>query len=240
METSKFVLQLIGQLADAADEYQARQKLQDLTSCLGLDSYMYGIQLEGPLGPERLVISGYPPHWQKRYADAGYAEVDPTLQRALETYEPFLWSECPATSESAQFWQEARASGVGYGLSIPIHEHRGLRAMLSMARGTPWTSAPPGVLVQCVRMVAMATHQFAQRCLIPGLCKSLQSAVTARELECLDLAYRGLSSDQIGQQLGITPRTVDYHFAQVQKRLGCRSRIEAVAKSASSGLVPLQ
>ena len=52
--------------------------------------------------------------------------------------------------------------------------------------------------------------------------------LTTREAEVCALAARGLSNREIGEQLGISARTVHKHFQNVYDKLGVRSRSAAI------------
>ncbi len=49
-----------------------------------------------------------------------------------------------------------------------------------------------------------------------------------RETEVLVLAARGLSNDQIAEELNLAPATVKRHLANVYAKIGVGSRSEAV------------
>jgi len=53
-------------------------------------------------------------------------------------------------------------------------------------------------------------------------------ALSERETEVLVLAARGLSNDQIAEELSLAPATVKRHLANVYQKIGVRSRSEAV------------
>lgn len=59
-----------------------------------------------------------------------------------------------------------------------------------------------------------------------------------RHIECLYWAREGKSSTDIGTILGISPYTVDEHFANICERLGVRTRTQAVAEAIRLGLLP--
>ena len=61
--------------------------------------------------------------------------------------------------------------------------------------------------------------------------------LTPRELEVLQAASRGLGNKQIGQQLGMRPRTVQTHLTRIFGKLGVTSRTEAVLLALREGLV---
>lgn len=63
------------------------------------------------------------------------------------------------------------------------------------------------------------------------------SALSERELECLQWAARGKSSSDIGVILGLSPRTVDSYLERAATKLGVRTRIEAVALAVCWGLI---
>jgi len=51
---------------------------------------------------------------------------------------------------------------------------------------------------------------------------------TARELEVLRLAARGLRTKDIAGEVGTSPRTVEAHFTSIFNRFGVTTRVEAV------------
>ncbi|NJD29530.1 MAG: response regulator transcription factor [Chloroflexi bacterium] len=58
-------------------------------------------------------------------------------------------------------------------------------------------------------------------------------APTARELDVLRLAARGLRTRDIAAELGTSPRTVEAHFTSIFNRFGVTTRTEAVLHAAA-------
>jgi DNA-binding NarL/FixJ family response regulator len=56
---------------------------------------------------------------------------------------------------------------------------------------------------------------------------------TARELEVLRLAARGLRTKDIAVELGTSPRTIEAHFTSIFNRFGVTTRTEAVMHAAA-------
>lgn len=61
--------------------------------------------------------------------------------------------------------------------------------------------------------------------------------LTPRERQILGLLSEGLTMQQMGRRLGISPRTVETHVSGIYRKLGVRTRVQAVARAASLGLI---
>ncbi|MFA4939454.1 MAG: helix-turn-helix transcriptional regulator [Brevundimonas sp.] len=61
--------------------------------------------------------------------------------------------------------------------------------------------------------------------------------LSPRESECLLWVSRGKSSADIGQIVGLSPRTVDSYIEKTCAKLRVRTRIEAVAFAVRTGLI---
>ncbi len=108
-------------------------------------------------------------------------------------------------------------------------------------------SAPAEELVRAVQAVAEG-----QSALSPEVARKLVrqmaaggptdqvEALTDREIEILRLTARGLTNKEIGRELGISPRTVQGHLANIYGKLGVASRTEAVTESLRRGWIAIE
>lgn len=66
---------------------------------------------------------------------------------------------------------------------------------------------------------------------------ALLEPTTAREKEILQLVANGLTNQQIGRQLGLSPGTVKNHVARLLEKLGVADRTAAAVRAVQLGLV---
>ena len=64
--------------------------------------------------------------------------------------------------------------------------------------------------------------------------------LSARQLECLAWAQEGKSASEIGQIIGLTGRGVEKCFYTVYRRLGVRTRLQAVIRARELGYLGAQ
>jgi DNA-binding NarL/FixJ family response regulator len=65
------------------------------------------------------------------------------------------------------------------------------------------------------------------------------SALTHRERQILTFLAEGMTTQQIARRLRISPRTVESHVGKLYRTLGVRSRVQAVSRAASLGLLDM-
>ena len=61
--------------------------------------------------------------------------------------------------------------------------------------------------------------------------------LSPRELQCLKLSAAGLSGEDIGNKLSISPRTVQNHFDSIRSKLGAVNRQQLLHFATRSGLL---
>lgn len=67
----------------------------------------------------------------------------------------------------------------------------------------------------------------------------VEASLTPREQQILTMISEGFTMRQVGTRLGISARTVETHVAKLYRKLGVRTRVEAVSKAAQLGLLDL-
>lgn len=109
--------------------------------------------------------------------------------------------------------------------------------------------APPEQLVEGVRIVAcgdallspsVTRRLIAEFARVPPPDQAQRSdlgELTARELEVLGLVARGMSNQEIADELVLSYKTIKTHVARILMKLGLRDRIQAVVVAYETGLI---
>jgi DNA-binding NarL/FixJ family response regulator len=66
------------------------------------------------------------------------------------------------------------------------------------------------------------------------------SGLQPRELQILHLAAQGRTNREIGSQLSISERTVQTHLVKIFRKLGVKSRTEAILKALKEGWIDME
>lgn len=122
------------------------------------------------------------------------------------------------------------------------------RAVLAGASGFLVKDTEPADLIRAVRAVAAGdallspsvTRRLLERA-VSGLREApdprLVAALTEREVDVLRLVAEGLTNEEIGARLHLSPLTAKTHVSRIMQKLHARDRVRLVILSYESGLV---
>jgi DNA-binding NarL/FixJ family response regulator len=137
-----------------------------------------------------------------------------------------------------------RAATVASNTFIVFYTAYGDRALLSEAldvgaRGFVLKEAPLSDLVRAVERVAIGEAYVDP--VLAGVLVSAQTenlpSLTQREREVLRLLADGLSNEEIGKRLFISPETVRTHVRKAMAKLAADTRTQAVAEALRQSLI---
>jgi DNA-binding NarL/FixJ family response regulator len=97
--------------------------------------------------------------------------------------------------------------------------------------------APLGDLVHALDAIRAGRRYVDPALARVALGATSKPSLTPREAEVLGHVADGLSHDEIGRQLSISPETVRTHVRKACKRLNARTRTHAVATALRQGLL---
>ena len=107
-----------------------------------------------------------------------------------------------------------------------ISEAEALRYVQAGAGGVVRKSAPLADIMTCIRTV-MCGSTWMEFSLLPDMESGIRTgraALTARELQVIQLVERGMKNKEIGVALGIQTGTVKIHLKHIFEKTGIRGR----------------
>lgn len=188
----------------------------------------------------RFFFNNWPADWQRYYAEHNFFERDFIVEASRHAIRPFLWNEMdPAIFQSpgaVEFVEAARKlHGWIDGMVIPIRGPGGFEGIVSLAATQRVDLSPADR--SGLEVMSRALHERCRLAVGLGAAPPADPPLTAREIECMKWAAAGKSDWQIGALLGVTGATAHFHIEQAKKKLGVRSRVQAVAILTLTGYI---
>lgn len=222
--------------------------VESITRYLGFDSFMYAASaMPKPDHEEKAyVYTTLPREWVARYDQLAYVEVDPRIKMTWDSAVPLIWDQGNVRGRSAKsdaFLDDALAHGIASGVCFMFHGPHNSHVLVALNSSIPHvdeirmqaiTRNLPDIL-----MFGHYFHEIFMRSVIEiGTApKAAGAPLSKRERECLDLAARGLTTDDVAIKLDITARTVQFHFDSIRSKLGAANRQEAIARAYEVGII---
>ena len=238
-----YVPPFVSSLLVARTGTELANTVRDLVRAIGFDTFEYGAVFPGDLGdPDIVLVSSARRDWIERYGRMMHFRTDPRMQNCLHHVTPFLWQCARSYGPVADaFLQDAARFGLRSGIAIPLRSPVGENGMFWVDSSRE--DLPDDEQLQLAIGRAYLFASYFHDCFFHNLRARLADApvrprnVSVRELEVLALAARGHSSKRIGRQLEISESTANYHIASVKRKLGVRTRAQAVALAVQSGMI---
>ena len=216
---------------------------------LGFDRCLVAIVPKPGMSLEQAYLrSSYPDAWRSFYDTEKLVHVDPTVAHCVAHSTSLVWSPSLFRSGPQQImYEEASGHGLRSGVTLPMHGPRGELGILCWVNDARPSRAfdrhVSAVLpeLSLLRDVAFQSGiDFAQMTANSAgeLVKEARPDLSERELECLKWVMVGKTSWEIGQILGISLSTVNFHVMSFKRKLEANGRNQAVIKAIRLGLLP--
>jgi LuxR family transcriptional regulator, quorum-sensing system regulator LasR len=221
--------------------------LTKIVQSLGFASFTYSaISLNYQnLDSRAFLWSSADSEWLRIYSEQSLVEIDPR-QAALNTATPLLWDRAtfPNTPQNRAFFDAAERYGQCSGISVAVRDPSPVCAVM-FTLSSPVATLEDWWRNQILRelgdilTISSYVHDLCfsgtvARLFSPGI---EDAKLSRRELECLQLAAKGLISAEIALALGIGVRTVHYHIANLLTKLEASNRQEAIARAVAAGII---
>jgi DNA-binding CsgD family transcriptional regulator len=244
-----YVPPLVRPLIDAAlHGEELIPAVEAITAKFGFDAFNCGLSLTLRPDSETLqyVFTTMPDEWVAIYDQRSYIEIDPRVQSLLSALLPVVWDQDSWRGENAkvdEFLETGMKYGLGSGIAIGFVDLKGHPVMIALnSRAASMSTERKAAILDSLGDITLF-GQFFYQIFVAGIVersirpRSQGAAISPRERECLNMAAHGLTGEDIAAKLGITARTVQFHFDSIRSKLGASSRQEAVAKAVQAGIV---
>ena len=220
------------------DEQHVFERVVDLARQLGFDHCAYGMRSPLPLSRQRIVMfNNYPAAWQARYAQRNYLAIDPSVQHALKSPLPIMWSD-EFFAATPDFWEEARGHGLRFGWAQPCRDVSGTLGMLTVARSDE--AITDGEMQEKNYRLAWLTqiaHLAMARVLVKKLVPEANVRLSCQETNVIRWTAEGKTTAEISVIMGLSVRTVTFHIGNVVKKLNASNKTAAAVRAAVLGLL---
>jgi DNA-binding CsgD family transcriptional regulator len=229
----------INRLSVSEDTPNLRDVMAEAAAAIDLSCFAY-LSMPSRSNESPLLISTYPVVWTNHYIQSHYERLDPVINQALDSPEPFEWGSEIKTqklsSPQRELLAEAAQFGIRHGYTIPIHDGRGPIAAVTFAADEHRSAAFHRSIEEYkhgLQLMAMYFHAHARR-KVAGARTIDGVSLSPREFECLEWAARGKSAWEIGRILGISRHTAATYLETTKAKLGVRTIVQAVARLIAS------
>ncbi|HTV70557.1 MAG TPA: LuxR family transcriptional regulator [Rhizobiaceae bacterium] len=232
------ILDFLARNAETADVPALITDFQETVRKLGIAVSAAGAT--AGIGSERInrfFFNDWPQDWVELYMERGFIDRDPVPIEARRRIQPFQWAdvldEPSYRLEGAEVVAVGNAHGWIDGFVVPIHGPGGYLAIDSLAAREKLTlSVEDRALLQAF---CFFIHDRCRR--EAHLSQEPPIQLTLREIECMQWVATGKTDWEIAKLIGIAPATVHFHVENAKKRLGLKSRTQAVALLVLRGIV---
>lgn len=216
----------------------SRNELKSVLSsgfaALGFSSFNLGChkanKYELALDP---TVVTWPSDFVREYERRNWGDNDPNLALAATTDRPFRWSIRDRYPDSMKqsYIDYLVSTPLTGGIAVPLPRRPGTLSSVSVESH--------GSLEFCdatVHAVTLIAHTALAKAETLGLCDNIsadeasaQLALTDKQIEILKWAAAGKSNLDIATIMNLSRRTIEYHMAEIFKKLGVATRSQAVA-----------
>jgi DNA-binding CsgD family transcriptional regulator len=207
----------------------------------GLDRMIFCLQTAHDhidMKPGVGVIQNYPEDWMKHYFEKGYDRLDPVISYCQSKMDTFTWAEIPQrmrlTRAQFQCLNIGIESGLYNGICTPLwgpNQFAGI-GLASTEKVDSFDGNLDLITAYCNHFY-IAFQRLNRKTERP----EHNIYLTPREQEVLTWSAAGKSDHAIAIILNLSEDTVDSYFRTAFKKLDATTRVMAVSKAFSYGLI---
>jgi LuxR family quorum sensing-dependent transcriptional regulator len=183
---------------------------------------------------DHVLMNTNPAGFVEQYVERDFVKRDPMVVEMFRTFQPYAWSDVLARRDLTKEEKEIVHSGNDFamkvGFVVPIYGDAGYTGLASI-------TSDKDVLTRPTRAALQLSSIYVHNKLL-ALRRRMEHdrvQLTPREIECLRWAACGKSDWDIGEILGISERTVNFHLENVKRKYGVATRVQVVVAAIRQG-----
>jgi LuxR family transcriptional regulator len=187
---------------------------------------------------EKWMLGGRFPGTFAKHVYKGDFHDSPVVRHCGRVVEPFFWYDTPPLdAKDAERFKRAREDGVPEALVVPVPGPKG-------AIGVGWFGSATNSRSELqkhrftIQVICIAGF-YRLKDLVDPPEEPAQGRLSKREREVLRLVAEGMSSEEIGDKLHLSDRTVDWHISKAMDRLHAKNRVQAVVLAMQKGALTI-
>ncbi|MEP6355799.1 MAG: LuxR C-terminal-related transcriptional regulator [Hyphomicrobiales bacterium] len=190
------------------------------------------------------------------YAGRHYDDVDPLVLHCLKNSNPVHYSyrgasqvKLTGSDKELKVLGACYEAGVHSSFVVPFHNDI-FSGMAGICLAGKMTDLECRALVEAHRSEILVAGALLNSHLV-GVPSSLQCSqswfgfcnnpegITPRETEVLKWLSQGLRNDRVAERMDVTPATINFHMGSIKKKLGARTREQALVIAMRKGIIAL-
>ena len=226
--------------AQTEDDYRAQ--IIKFGRALGFDTVSASCVVDHSLTSTQFFsVDNTPEAYRTLYDDPVTWKICPVMQHCKYSPIPIVWDQGTYVSKGrGQLWEEQARFGYKYGIALALHFPGDRHYFIGVDRDKTLQDK----FGQLTRIVAdlQLFAVYAQEAGFRLFCRPIDEPstgvrLTLRELEVLRWTMDGRTAWEIGEALNISERTAVFHLQNATKKLGCKTKFQALLKAIRLGLL---
>lgn len=207
----------------------------------GLMSATLVIDGPAPSRPIFKTIGNTPSACLESTAAGSSGKRDPVMQRLKRSSVPFLYNQQTYLDANAgDLWEEQAHYGYRTGVAVALHLPPGNKHfLLGFDRDKPLPNSGPKLTQLLASLQLMAVHAQDAAVRLLGETEASKPALklSPREAEVLRWTMEGKTAWEVGEVIGITETTVNFHVGNAMRKLEAFTKLQAALKAMALGLL---
>ena len=169
--------------------------------------------------------------WHIHYLEQCYADVDRTLEESYTTTLPLFWDihqqlAIAKNKREERLRMESIEFGIDKGLSLPVYGPNNDFSTLTLhqCHGETCLAQYPSLQYEWLSAAHIFYHDIKK--IIHGK-QTINFHLTKREEECLLFTAKSWRVEKIAKELKISPRTVNFHLQNANKKCGKNNKYQS-------------